>query len=116
MLLRAKKIKVIFQYTSQTKQIGSKSLWSELSYKKFQIHSFYEEKKNQDQKKTSFCAQNNPLNLNKMLISGLVGKKQRKRKARRSKSARRNVSLFSPFQAAKTHWVVGKFSSLPSSA
>lgn len=91
MLLRAKKIKVVFQYISQTKQISSKSLWSELSYERFHIHFFWEEKKNQNQKKAFFSAQNNPFNLNKMLISGLTEEKQTKRKARALKTAGRNV-------------------------
>lgn len=81
MLLRAKKRKVIFQYISQTKQISSKSLWSELSYERFQIYFFWEENKNPNQKKAFFSAQKNPFNLNKMLISGLVEEKQTKRKA-----------------------------------
>lgn len=82
MLLRAKKIEVIFQNISQTKQISWKSLWSEISYERFQIPFFWEGKKNQNQKKAFFSAQNNPFNLSKLLISEFREEKQTKWKAR----------------------------------
>lgn len=70
--------------------------------KDFQIPFFFGGKKKKNKKKKAFfSAQNNPFNLSKMLISGLVEEKQTKWKARVLTTVRRNIPLFSPSQGWK---------------
>lgn len=66
--------------------------------KDFKFPSSGREKKNQNQKKAFFSAQNNPFNLSKLLISEFGEEKQTKWKARVLKPVRKNIPLFSPFQ------------------
>lgn len=81
-LLWAKKIKVIFQYFSQTKQVSSKSLWSEWSYERFQIHFFCEGKKIKTKRKHSFLHKITSSTWTKCWFLDLQKKSKQKRKAR----------------------------------
>lgn len=91
MLLRAKKIEVIFS-AKQSKSAQNPSGVNKV-VKDFKFFSSGRKKKIKIQRRHSSLHKNDPISLNKMLISGLVEEKQTKRKARALKTAR-NVPLF----------------------
>lgn len=118
MLLRAKKIKVIFSVHQPNKanQLKIPLEWTKL-WKISNSFLLGGKKKIKTKRKHSFLHKVTPSTWTKCRFLGFrEKKKQLKRKDRILKTTRRNVPLFSLFQAERTHWDVGKFSSFPSFA